>query len=136
MNNSYCMNCLIIIGFGEIFDSSIVRGVMVIRANSLCRANSGVRINLIKFLCNMLKADIIPIVPKRGSISASGDLMPTSYIAAVMAGRIDSKVLHHGKVKLGPQVISSLLHCYVITQFLFSSFLLIIDNINWPVNTF
>ena len=57
----------------------------------------------------MLKADVIPIVPKRGSISASGDLMPTSYIGAAMAGRVDSKVLHHGKVKLGPQVISSLL---------------------------
>ena len=103
------MNYLIIKGFGEIFDSSIVRGVMVIRANSLCRAKSGVRINLIQFLCNMLKADVIPIVPKLGSISASGDLMPTSYIGAVMAGRVDSKVLHHGKVKLGPQVISSLL---------------------------
>ena len=101
------------------FDSSIVRGVMVIRANSLCRAKSGVRINLINILCNMLKADIIPIVPNRGSVSASGDLMPTSYIGAAMVGRVDSKVLHHGKVKLGPQVIPSLLillHCYALLR--------------------
>ena len=117
INNSHCMNYLIIVGFGEIFDSSIVRGVMVIRANSLCRAKSGVRISLIQFLCSMLKADIIPVVPKRGSVSASGDLMPTSYIGAAMVGRVDSKVLHHGKVKLGPQVISLLLillYCIVL----------------------
>ena len=86
-------------GFGEVFDSRVPRGMMVIRINSLCRAMSGVRPEVIQLLCDMIEEDIIPVIPKRGSVSASGDLMPSSYIAAAMMGRPEGKVLHDGKMK-------------------------------------
>ena len=84
---------------------SLPRGVMLMRANSLSRAKSGVRPKVIEQICDMLNADIIPIVPKRGSVSASGDLMPTSYIAAAMMGRPDCKVTHQGHPKSAPDAL-------------------------------
>ena len=78
------------------FDSSVPRGMMLTRVNSLSRAMSGVRPEVIKLLCDMIKADIIPLVPKRGSISASGDLMPSSYVAAAMMGTPECKVFFNG----------------------------------------
>ena len=83
-------------GFGETFECDIVRGVMLVRANSLCRAMSGARPAVAQLLVDMINQDIVPLVPLRGSVSASGDLMPTSYIAAAMMGRPDSKVKHRG----------------------------------------
>ncbi len=84
-------------GFSSIFNSEIPRGVMAVRANSLCRAMSGVRPEVIQLLLDMLNKDVIPEVPLRGSVSASGDLMPTSYIAAAMMGRQDAKVQMNGQ---------------------------------------
>ncbi|ELT90413.1 hypothetical protein CAPTEDRAFT_52932, partial [Capitella teleta] len=86
-------------GFGEKIDPKIVRGVMVVRTNSLSKGFSGVRHEVVDCLCRMINDDIIPVVPKRGSISASGDLMPTSYIACCMMGRPDAKVIHKGVVR-------------------------------------
>ena len=85
-------------GFGDSLPSALVRAVMVVRANSLCRAYSGARPIVPQLLCDMVNSDIIPVVPKRGSVSASGDLMPTSYIASCMVGREDAKVEYHGQV--------------------------------------
>ena len=98
---------LLFVGFGEVFESSVPRGVMLIRVNSLSRAMSGVRPEVIQLLCDMIKADIIPIVPKRGSVSASGDLMPSSYIAAAMMGRPDCKVLHNGTLTTAKEALES-----------------------------
>ncbi|RDW63721.1 hypothetical protein BP6252_11266 [Coleophoma cylindrospora] len=69
-----------------------VRGTMLIRANSLARAHSAVQINTIEALFQLLNQDLIPVVPLRGSISASGDLCPLSYIAGVLEGNPDIKV--------------------------------------------
>ena len=85
-------------GFGDTLPCSLVKGVMVVRSNSLCLGYSGVRPCIPKLLCDMVNKDIIPLVPKRGSVSASGDLMPTSYIAACMIGREDAKVQYQGQI--------------------------------------
>lgn len=55
----------------------------------------------------LYREDIIPIVPKRGSVSASGDLMPTSYIASAMMGRLECDVLHGNVRKSAQEALSS-----------------------------
>jgi phenylalanine ammonia-lyase len=66
-----------------------VRGTMLVRCNSLLRGHSAVRLSVIETLAKLLQNDIIPLVPLRGSISASGDLCPLSYIAATLEGNPD-----------------------------------------------
>jgi len=60
---------------------------MLIRANNLARGYSGVRIELIERLLELLNAGIAPVIPEEGSVGASGDLVPLSYVAAVVMGR-------------------------------------------------
>jgi phenylalanine ammonia-lyase len=69
-----------------------VRGAMLIRCNSLLRGHSAVRLEVIKAILTLLEHDLVPLVPLRGSISASGDLCPLSYIAAVLEGNPDVRV--------------------------------------------
>ena len=83
-------------GFGPTFPTELVRAVMLVRANSLSLGFSGIRPTTVQLLVDMLNEDIVPVVPKRGSVSASGDLMPTSYIAACMMGRPDARVVVDG----------------------------------------
>ena len=66
-----------------------VRGAMLIRCNSLLRGHSAVRLSVIQSLAELLRQNLIPLVPLRGSISASGDLCPLSYIAAALEGNPD-----------------------------------------------
>lgn len=64
-----------------------VRASMLVRLNSLAAGASGVRIQITDRLTDMLNKDIVPLVPIRGSISASGDLGPLSYIGGVLQGK-------------------------------------------------
>ncbi|KAL8823511.1 MAG: hypothetical protein Q9191_005790 [Dirinaria sp. TL-2023a] len=66
-----------------------VKGAMLIRCNSLVRGHSGVSYKVIEAIVKLLGTDLIPVVPLRGSISASGDLMPLSYIAGTLEGNPD-----------------------------------------------
>lgn len=63
-----------------------VRATMLVRANSVARGHSAVRCSTIEALLTLLRHDIIPCIPTRGSISASGDLSPLSYIAGALEG--------------------------------------------------
>ena len=72
----------------------IVRAAMLIRCNSLLRGHSGVRLSVIRFIMTLLDAGITPVVPLRGSISASGDLSTLSYIAGTIEGNPDIFVRH------------------------------------------
>ncbi|KAF2681789.1 phenylalanine ammonia-lyase [Lentithecium fluviatile CBS 122367] len=63
-----------------------VRAAMLIRANSVARGHSAVRSSTIVTLLELLNREIIPIIPTRGSISASGDLSPLSYVAGMLEG--------------------------------------------------
>ncbi|PBK63144.1 phenylalanine ammonia-lyase [Armillaria solidipes] len=65
---------------------SWVRGALMIRMNSMIRGHSGVRWDVLEKFSLMLNANILPLVPLRGSISASGDLTPLSYLAGAAAG--------------------------------------------------
>jgi phenylalanine ammonia-lyase len=63
-----------------------VRGAILVRLNSLARGHSGVRWELLERMVALLEHQITPLVPIRGSISASGDLSPLSYIAGTIIG--------------------------------------------------
>lgn len=69
-----------------------VRGAMLIRCKSLLAAHSAVRFEIIELLMSLLNSNMIPLVPLRGSISASGDLQPLSYIAGTLEGNPDCYV--------------------------------------------
>lgn len=71
---------------------SWVRAAMLLRVNSLAFGYSGVRPVLVQSILQLLKNDIIPQIPLRGSISASGDLMPLSYIAGAIQGSPNIRV--------------------------------------------
>ncbi|KAL9561655.1 hypothetical protein ACKAV7_014211 [Fusarium commune] len=69
-----------------------VRATMLIRCNTLLRGHSGVRLELVQALLLLLRKGMTPIVPLRGSVSASGDLIPLSYIAGMLEGNPDIRV--------------------------------------------
>jgi len=66
-----------------------VRGAIVARANQNMRGQSSVRLEVLERLVKLLHHDITPLIPIRGTISASGDLMPMSYIAGAVTGNPD-----------------------------------------------
>lgn len=67
----------------------VVKAMMLIRCNSLVRGHSAVRLALIENVLTLLNHNMTPVVPLRGSISASGDLMPLSYIVGMLEGSPD-----------------------------------------------
>ena len=69
---------------------------MLIRANCLARGHSAVRPELVELLVACLSADILPRIPERGSVGASGDLVPLSYIARLLNGDGDVHVAGGG----------------------------------------
>lgn len=84
-------------GTGPIAAPDVARATMLIRANCLARGHSGVRPELVRALVDMVNADVLPQIPERGSVGASGDLVPLSYLAGALIGR--GTVLHRGQQK-------------------------------------
>lgn len=74
-------------GVGEPLPDSVVRGMLLLRANTLARGHSGVRPVIIESLLALLNAEVLPLVPSRGSVGASGDLAPLAHLALPLLGR-------------------------------------------------
>jgi histidine ammonia-lyase len=74
-------------GVGEPLPEEAVRAAMLLRARALGRGLSAVRWRVIETLVELLNHDITPVVPRYGSVGASGDLCPSAYIARAMAGK-------------------------------------------------
>jgi histidine ammonia-lyase len=74
------------VGVGEPLQTSVVRAMMLIRANTLAKGHSGIRISTLRLLLDMLERGVHPVVPCQGSLGASGDLAPLAHIALVMIG--------------------------------------------------
>jgi histidine ammonia-lyase len=73
-------------GVGEPFPVPIVRAAMLLRANALAKGNSGARIETVELLLELLARDVLPVVPSRGSVGASGDLAPLAHLALPLVG--------------------------------------------------
>ena len=82
-------------GLGAYFDEQQTRAILAVRLTSLARGFSGVRYLLLKQLATLLTLDILPLIPQEGSVGASGDLTPLSYLAAVLAG--EREVVYQGE---------------------------------------
>ena len=74
------------VGVGEPLTRETVRAGMVIRLNTMARGHSGVRAECAEMVAAMLNADIVPWVPSRGSLGASGDLAPSAHLVLAMMG--------------------------------------------------
>jgi len=74
------------VGVGEPLSFPETRAMMLLRANSLSKGNSGVRTDIIDTLCEMLNRGVTPFVPSQGSVGASGDLAPLAHLALTMIG--------------------------------------------------
>jgi len=73
-------------GVGVPLPESVVRLMMSLKLISLGRGASGVRIELIRLIEDMLACGVIPVVPEKGSVGASGDLAPLAHMTAVLMG--------------------------------------------------
>jgi len=82
-------------GVGEPLSEEIVRAAILLRANALARGLSAVREVVIERLLDLLNHRITPVVPRFGSVGASGDLCPSAYIARAMAG--GGEVFYRGR---------------------------------------
>jgi histidine ammonia-lyase len=84
-------------GTGTPASEDVARAVVLIRANNLARGHSGVRVELVERLLELLNAGIAPVIPEEGSVGASGDLVPLGYVAAVVTG--SRSVYYRGDVR-------------------------------------
>ncbi|RAK95494.1 aromatic amino acid ammonia-lyase [Aspergillus ibericus CBS 121593] len=66
--------------------SEWVKATMLVRSNSVARGHSAVSVSAISAIIRLLREDITPVIPLRGTISASGDLMPLAYIVGAIEG--------------------------------------------------
>jgi histidine ammonia-lyase len=73
-------------GVGAPLATSVVRGMMLIRANVLAKGLSGIRPIVAERICDLLNHKITPVIPSRGSVGASGDLAPLAHMALTLIG--------------------------------------------------
>src|SRR5256714_7750101 len=73
-------------GVGDPYPAEIVRAAMLLRANALAKGNSGARIETVELLLECLANGVLPRVPSRGSVGASGDLAPLAHLALPLVG--------------------------------------------------
>lgn len=75
-----------------------VRAAMVVRCNSTLRGHSAVSLPIIRAITTLLEHNLTPVIPLRGSVSASGDLMPLAYVAGSIEGNPDILLEKNGRV--------------------------------------
>ncbi len=73
-------------GTGPALPEDVVRGMMLVRLNSLLRGHSGVRLVLVERLADLLNHGLVPWIPEQGSVGASGDLAPLAHLSLALLG--------------------------------------------------
>lgn len=85
------------VGVGPLLDDRTVRAMMLIRANTLAKGHSGIRLQTIELLLELLNRNILPIIPSKGSLGASGDLAPLAHMSLPLLGvgqvKVDGQTL-------------------------------------------
>ncbi|MBA3717168.1 MAG: histidine ammonia-lyase [Actinobacteria bacterium] len=88
-------------GVGEPYPDEIVRAAMLLRANALAEGHSGARVETVELLVECLNRGLVPRVPSRGSVGASGDLAPLAHLALPLIGEgeatVDGELLPGGE---------------------------------------
>ncbi len=86
------------VGVGVCFDAATVRAIMLIRANTLARGVSGIRLGTLELILECLNRGVHPQIPEKGSLGASGDLAPLAHFACVLIGE--------GVAEIGGEIVS------------------------------
>lgn len=87
------------VGVGAPFDIPTTRAIMLIRANTLARGFSGIRLETLHLLIEFLNRGVTPVIPSKGSLGASGDLAPLAHMSLPLIGE--------GEAIFGGETISS-----------------------------
>ena len=82
-------------GVGPPLPEEVVRATMLIRANTLAKGYSGIRLETLETLIEMLNRGLHPVLPEKGSVGASGDLAPLSHLALTLIG--EGEALYQGR---------------------------------------
>jgi len=91
------------VGVGPFFDQVTTRAIMLLRANVIAMGYSGVRMEVLKRLVDMVNKEVHPLVPEQGSVGASGDLAPLAHLASVLMG--EGEAIFYGKVMPGKKAM-------------------------------
>ena len=83
-------------GLGEPAPQDVVRAMMAIRINAFCVGVSGLRIEVVERLVEMLNRSVYPLVPVQGSLGASGDLAPLAHLTSVLIGHEAAEAFYGG----------------------------------------
>ncbi|MEZ5462562.1 histidine ammonia-lyase [Dokdonella sp.] len=81
----------------------VVRAILAIRINTLLRGHSGIRVSTLEALTALLNRNVIPVIPAKGSVGASGDLAPLSHLAIVLLG--GGEAFHEGERVPGAEAL-------------------------------
>jgi histidine ammonia-lyase len=87
------------VGVGPNLEDRTVRAMILIRANTLAKGHSGIRLQTIELLLELLNRNILPIIPSKGSLGASGDLAPLAHMSLPLLGV--------GQVKMDGQILNT-----------------------------
>jgi histidine ammonia-lyase len=91
------------VGVGPSFDEVTTRAIMLLRANVIAMGYSGVRMEVLKRLVDMVNKGVHPLVPEQGSVGASGDLAPLAHLTSVLMG--EGEAIFKGKVVSGKKAM-------------------------------
>ena len=91
-------------GYGAISKAERIKWVLLLKIISLCKGASGVRLELVEFLVSLYNEDLIPVVPERGSLGASGDLAPLAHLS--LACIAEGKIMYEGLVYEAKEILS------------------------------
>ncbi len=92
------------VGVGKPSDTPSVRAIMLIRANTLARGFSGIRLETLQLILDCLNRGVHPIIPEKGSLGASGDLAPLAHFACVLIGEGEAEF--HGERLRGADALT------------------------------
>lgn len=91
------------VGVGNPFDRPTTRAIMLIRANTLARGYSGIRLATLQLLLDMLNAGVHSVIPEKGSLGASGDLAPLAHMSLPLLGEGEAE--YHGQIWPGAEAL-------------------------------
>jgi histidine ammonia-lyase len=92
-------------GVGEPYSDEVIRAAMLLRANTLAKGFSGARVETVELLIAALSAGIVPRVPARGSVGASGDLAPLAHLALPLVG--EGEATFNGRPLSGAEALDA-----------------------------
>ncbi|HEV2332267.1 MAG TPA: histidine ammonia-lyase [Gammaproteobacteria bacterium] len=90
-------------GLGDPLPPSVVRRILLMKANSLAVGCSGIRPEVVDTLLALLNNDVLPVIPSKGSVGASGDLAPLAHMTLALIGEGEAE--HQGKLLEGEAVL-------------------------------